>query len=396
MKERVFIVGAQRTAIGKLGGALKNTSPVDVAAKLLRGLVEQSGIDGAAVDQVHLGCCTHCQADEGLAPVIARQALLKAGLPTGVVSSTVDRACTSGTWAVKVGVDAIRLREAEVVLVGGTEVMSRTPHLARGLRSGIKLGAITLEDPLYPIGYKGYEPVAKEVGEMAVSFGLTREAQDEWAYNSQQKYQAAKAAGKWAEEIMPLEIDGVMFSDDEFPKANTSRESLAKLRTVFGSPTVTAGNAPGLNDGAAALLLVGESKLRELGLEPLGEVIGFSFAGDEPKNMGAVPGTAIRQLLAKTGVAIDELVCMEINEAFAAVPLLSSLVLADGDVTQAAQLHDKINVNGGAVALGHPVGATGARIIVTLLHELRRRGGGYGAAALCGGLAQGDAVLIKV
>jgi len=400
LSQRIFIVGAKRTAIGKLGGMLKDVNPVDLAADLFKGLLTETRIAPALVDQVHLGCCTHCQADEGVAPVIARQALLKAGLPFTVISSTVDRACTSGTWAVKVGCDAIKLQEAGIVIVGGTEVMSRTPHLARGLRSGVRLGAITFEDPLYPLSYKDYEPVAKEVGDVALEYGVTRDMQDAWAYRSQIKYQQAKQTGKWKEEIIPVKVkskrDIIVFDTDEFPRAETTLESLASLKTVFGSPTVTAGNAPGLNDGAAALILVNEENLNKLGLKPLAEILGFSFAGDEPKYMGRVPGAAIKTLLANAKLSVDDLECMEINEAFAAVPLLSSIILAENNVEKLKAIRDKINVNGGAVAMGHPVGATGARIIVTLLHELRRRGGGYGAASLCGGLAQGDAVLIKV
>lgn len=400
MPERVFIVGAKRTAIGKLGGALKDVNPVELAAELIRGLLAATGIAPGSVDQVHLGCCAQCQANEAVAPVIARQALLKAGLPVSVLSSTVDRACTSGTWAVKVGFDAIRLREADIVVAGGTEVMSRTPHIARGLRWGVRLGAVALEDPLYPLAYADYKPVAREVGEVAVAYGVTRALQDDWAYRSQARYEAARQKGLWREEILPVEVKGqkaaVLFAADEFPKPETTPESLAGLKTVFGSPTVTAGNAPGLNDGAAALVLVGETRLQELGLKPLAEIIAFHSAGDEPKYMGRVPGAAIRGLLAKSGLTVDALTCIEINEAFAAVPLISSLVLADNDAAGTAAVRDKINVNGGAVAMGHPVGATGARIMVTLLHELRRRGGGYGAASLCGGLAQGDAFLLRV
>ena len=400
MSQRIFIAYAKRTAIGKLGGTLKDVNPVDLVAELFKGLLAETGISTEVVDQVHLGCCTHCQASEAVAPVIARQALLKAGMPFSVLSSTVDRACTSGTWAVKIGCDAIKLKEADIVIAGGTEIMSRTPHIARGLRSGVRLGSISLEDPLYPLAYKDYEPIAKEVGEVALKYGITRTMQDDWAYRSQARYQAAKLSGKWKEEIFPVEVQSkqgkILFDTDEFPKAETTLESLKGLPTVFGSPTVTAGNAPGLNDGAAALILISEAKLNKLGIKPIGEILGFSFAGDEPKNMGRVPGIAIKALLADTKISIDDLECMEINEAFAAVPLLSSLILADNCTDKLDKLHKKINVNGGSVAMGHPVGATGARIIVTLLHELRRRGGGLGAASLCGGLAQGDAVLIKV
>ena len=400
MTERVFIVAAKRTAIGKLGGSLNDVNPVDLAAELFKGLLKETKISPANIDQVHLGCCTHCQANEGVAPVIARQALLKAGLPVTVLSSTVDRACTSGTWAVKVGFDAIRLREADIVIAGGVEVMSRTPHLVRGLRKGVRLGEIKLIDPLFPLVYTGYDPLAKEVGEVALEYGVSREMQDEWAYGSQSKYQKAKSQGLWQEEIFPVPVQDrkttFIFDTDEFPKADTTLENLRNLKPVFGSPTVTAGNAPGLNDGAAVMILVSESKLKELNLKPLGEVLSFEFAAGDPRYMAIVPGQAIKRLLEKENLSIKDIECIEINEAFAAVPLVSSIIIGNNDPDTIAQIREKLNVNGSAVALGHPVGATGARIMVTLLHELRRRGGGYGIASLCGGLSQGDAVLIKV
>ncbi len=400
MAERVFIAGALRTAVGKYVGTLKETTPETLAAELFKGLLTKTGLEQGDVDQVHLGCCTHCTSKDVVGPVIARQALLQAGLPASTLSSTVDRACTSSTFAIKLGFDAIRLGEADMVIVGGTEVMSRTPHILRELRTGIRIGSGSLEDPLYPLGYKDYAPVAVDASEVALEYGVSRELQDRWAYESQIKYQQASEAGKWKDEILPIEVkvkrETLIFENDEFPKPHTTLERLATLPTVFGSPTITAGNAPGLNDGAAALILISESKAKQIGVTPMAEVIGFAFAADKPKNISTVPGQALGSILQNNKLSIDDLQCIEINEAFAALLLVSSIILGNHNESEIAKIRSKLNVNGGAIAMGHPVGASGARIVVTLLHELARRGGGYGAAAICGGLAQGDAVLIKV
>ena len=400
MAERVFIAGALRTAIGKYNGTLKDTLPETLAAELFKGLLTKTGLEPRDVDQVHLGCCIHCTSQDVMGPVIARQALLQAGLPETILSSTVERACTSGSFAIKLGFDAIKHGEADVAIVGGTEVMSRTPHILRGLRSGIKIGAATLEDPIFPINYKDYAPVSVDAGEVALEYGVDREMQDQWAYNSQAKYQEAQNAGKWKDEILPIQVkakrDTIAFENDEFPKPHTTLEKLSALPTVFGSPTITAGNAPGLNDGAAALILIGESKIEQMGITPLAEIVNFAFAADKPKNIPTVPGQALRSVLEKTKMSAGDLECIEINEAFAAMPLVSSIILGNQNESEIAEIRSKLNVNGGAIAMGHPVGASGARIVVTLLHELKRRGGGCGAAAICGGLAQGDAVLIKV
>ena len=379
MAERVFIAGALRTAIGKYTGSLKDTAPDTLAAELFKGLLKKTGAKAGDIDQVHLGCCIHCTSKDVVGPVIARQALLQAGLPETTLSSTVDRACTSSTFAIKLGFDAIRLCEADMILVGGTEVMSLTPHILRELRAGVRIGGASLEDPLYPIGYKNYAPVAVDAGEVALAYGVGRELQDQWAYESQVKYQQAQKAGKWKEEILPIQIkgkiDSIVFENDEFPKPHTTLERLATLPTVFGSPTITAGNAPGLNDGAAALILISESKMAQMGITPLAEIISFAFVADKPKNITTVPGQALGSILKNTKLSVDDLQCIEINEAFAALPLVSSIILGNHNESEIAKIRNKLNVNGGAIAMGHPVGASGARILVTLLHEIRRRGG---------------------
>lgn len=399
--EKVYIVEAVRTPYGKFGGTLKDIQPSDLASKVIKELVSRSGIPSETVDEVHLGCCIHCE-EKDPSPVIARQALIKAGLPVNTVSSTVDRACCSSTGAINIGMMSIQLRKADIVIAGGVEVMSRVPHMNRNIRwNNKKLSDFTLRDPLYNIGYKDYEAVAVDAGNVALEFGVSREDQDLWAYTTQQRYENARKQGKIKEEIMPIEIidkkgNKTIFQEDECPRPQTTMEALAKLPIVYGSPTVTAGNAPGLNDGAAAVMLMSESKVKELNITPLAEIISIACTADKPNYIASVPATVINKVLKGQNLTIDNIKLIEINEAFAAMPLVSSKILGDFNEEKVQELRNKINVNGGAIACGHPTGSSGARIIMTLLYELRRIGGGYGVASICGGLAQGDAVLIKV
>jgi len=240
-------------------------------------------------------------------------------------------------------------------------------------------------------------------GKTAVEYGIGREEQDEWAYRSQMKYQEAKKVGKFkiGEELVPIEVPQkkgppLIFSEDAFPKPDTTLEKLAKLKTIYESPTVTPGNAPGLDTGASALLIVSGEKSKELGLKPLARIVATASVCTDPTMIAVNPGYAIKKVLSRAGMNVDQVDLFEINEAFAAVPLVSSKILGDGDDTRTRKIRERLNVNGGAIAIGHPVGASGARLIITLMYELRRRGGGYGAASICGGLSQGDAVLIKV
>lgn len=401
MTERVFIVEALRTPIGKFGGALKDIDAIDLTSEIIKGLVERSSISPKDVDEVHLGCCINYAVKDGAASVIARQALIKAGLDVSTISSTIDKACCSSTEAIRTAVRTIRLGEADVVIAGGVETMSSTPHLNRRARWGARVGAIQLEDPIFPLGYKDFNPVAIDAGEVALEYEVSRDEQDQWAYRSQMRYQEAEKEGKFNGEIIPINITNSkgnikVFDKDEFPKPHTTLEGLKKLKTVFGSPTVTAGNAPGLNDGAAGLLFMSEGKVKELNITPLAEVMAVECCADEPKNIATVPGYAIKKVLDREKITVDDLKLIEINEAFAAMPLVSSKILGDFQEEKIKEIRNKTNVNGGSIAMGHPVGASGARILITLLHELRRTGGGYGASAICGGLAQGDAILIKI
>jgi len=286
----------------------------------------------------------------------------------------------------------------------GSENMPRTPHLAPGLRSGTRLGHIKLIDCLFELGYqaKGFNPVAKDAGEVAVEYGVTREMQDEWALGSQEKYAKAFAEGKFkvGEELMPVVIpqkkdDPIVIEKDESPR-KTSMEALAKLKTVYGSPTVTAGNAPPISAGASAILFMTREKAEERGLKPLATIVATVASATAPRGIATIPAYTIEKVLSRAGMTVDQMDMIEINEAFAAMPLVSTKILARGDEKKWKELKAKTNVNGGAIAIGHPVGASAARITMTIAYELRRRGGGYGVAAICGGLAQGEAVVVKV
>jgi acetyl-CoA C-acetyltransferase len=336
--------------------------------------------------------------------VPARQATLKAGMPPESISITLDRACCSSLDAVRLGYRAIRAGEIDIALAVGADNMSRAPYvLPPDVRWGKRLGSIQIWDGLFELGYKGFNPVSVDAGEVALEYGVTREDQDRWAYGSQMKYARAFAEGKFkvGEELVRVEIPQrkgppVIFEKDEFPKPDTTLEKLSKLPTVYGSPTVTAGNAPGLDTGATAVLIMSENKAKEKGLTPLARILSTVATATTPRLIAAIPGFTIQKALGKAGIDLDQIDLIEINEAFAAMPLVSTKILADGDPEKMKRLLEKTNVNGGAIAIGHPVGASGARILMTLIYELRRRRGGIGVASICGGLAQGDGAVVEV
>jgi acetyl-CoA C-acetyltransferase len=270
-----------------------------------------------------------------------------------------------------------------------------------GLRWGRGLRPPVIKDHLNPITYTGFNHLAKDAGDTAVLHGVSRKMQDAWALRSQQKYQEAFEKGKFEDEIMKGELRGakgnpVIFEKDELPKPNTTTEALAKLKTVYGSPTVTAGNAPGLDAGASALIIMRKEEAVKRGIKPIATILSVQSVALQPERMAEAPAPAIRKALAKAQIDLEDIDLIEINEAFAAMPLVSTKILADADEKKWQQLQDKTNVNGGAIAIGHPVGASGARILMTMMYELRRRGGGKGVCAICGGLAQGDAAVISV
>ena len=379
---------------------LRDVPSPDLGAYAVREVLRRVDLPGNIVEELYYGCAIPVESGTPVAAVVARQVLLKAGLPPSTVSLTIDRACCSSMTAIHLGYRAIKSGEAEVVMAAGGENMGRAPHVLYDLRWGKRMGNITMQDPLWAMGYDDYNPVSVDAAEVAVEWGVSREEQDQWAFRSQRLYADALAAGRFADELIPLELPGkegerAVFSCDEFPRPDTTLEKLATLATVYGSPTVTAGNAPGINAGASAALLMSARRARELGLEPLARIVSVASFCMEPRMIAAVPGQAILKALGNAGLSLNEVSLIEINEAFAAVPLVSSLVLAQADSASLPSIRDKLNVNGGAIAIGHPLGASGARLVLTLAYELRRRGGGYGVASICGGLAQGDAVVIE-
>jgi acetyl-CoA C-acetyltransferase len=386
---RAVVISAVRTPIGRYGGALAGTRPDDLAALAVREAVERSGIDPASIEDLYLGCANQAGEDNRN---VARMAVLLAGLPQSVPGVTVNRLCASGLTAVIEACRAIQAGEGEVFVAGGVESMTRAPLVlpkgekpfARGnvvaydTHLGWRFPNPRLEE-LFPLEAMG------ETGEnVAERWGVSREDQDAFAHRSQQRWQAAQAAGRFADELVPVGD----FAVDEHPRPETSLEKLGTLKPAFRKDgTVTAGNASGVNDGAAALVIVSEQKAAELGAEPLGRFVASAAAGVDPRVMGIGPVPAVQKVLARAGLAVADLDLVELNEAFAS----QSLAV----VRELGLDEERVNVNGGAIALGHPLGMSGARLVVSLLHELRRRGGRYGLATLCVGVGQGQAAIFE-
>ena len=402
-KNEVVVVSAVRTPFGKFGGTLKDIPSIELGAMVIREVLKRVNIKGEEVEETYYG--TAIPAEVGLeTDVPARQATLKAGMPGDSVSITLDRACCSSLAAVRLGYRAIKAGEIDVALGVGAENMSRTPLIASPhIRWGSRLGNIELWDGLFGLGYKGFNPVSVDAGEVALEYGITRQDQDQWAYRSQMRYARALSEGKFniGEELMKVEIPQkkgppFVFERDEFPKPDTTLEKLFQLPLVYGSPTVTAGNAPGLDTGASAILVMSEKKAKAKGLKPLAKILDMIATATTPRLIAAIPGFTIQKVLKKAQVHLDQIDLIEINEAFAAMPLVSTKILAEGDSEKMKDLLEKTNINGGAIAIGHPVGASGARILMTLIYELKRRGGGIGVASICGGLAQGEGAVVQV
>jgi acetyl-CoA C-acetyltransferase len=385
----VYILSAARTPIGKFGGGLSTVPATELGATVIRAAVERAGIAPERVDEAIMGQVI--QAGAGQAP--ARQAALTAGLPEGVSATTINKVCGSGLKAVMIGAAAIRAGDASVIVAGGMENMNLGPYLLPGARSGYRLGNqtvvdSTVHDGLWCSSCDVHMGIHAE--RVAAKHEVTRQAQDEFALRSHQRALAAIEAGRFADEIVPVSVPGkkgpVTVDTDENPRADTSIEALAKLKPAFqpDGGTVTAGNAPGITDGAAALVLASEEALD--GAQPMARITGYAQADVAPEWLFEAPIEGVRRLVDRLGIALDEFDLIEINEAFAAQ------VLADGNALGFDW--DKVNVNGGAIALGHPIGASGARVLTTLLHELRRRGGRRGLATLC--LGGGGAVALAV
>ncbi|WP_339180412.1 acetyl-CoA C-acetyltransferase [Oceanobacillus sp. FSL W7-1293] len=392
MRKSVIVSGA-RTPFGKFGGALTPLTAVNLGAKAIKAALERAEIAGADVDEVIMG--TVLQGGQGQIP--SRQAAVEAGIPWEVKTETINKVCASGLRSVTLADQLIRLGEEDVIVAGGMESMSNAPYFLPDARWGNRMGDKAVKDLMIHDGltctFTGNH-MGSYGNDTAASFEVTRERQDEWAARSQQLAVEAIESGKFADEIVPVEIpvrkgEPIVVSDDETPRKGTTVEKLAALRPAFDKDgTITAGNAPGVNDGASAVVVMSDEKAKELNKTPLATILGHAEVAVEAKDFPQTPGLVINRLLEKTGVSKEEIDLYEINEAFAVVALASGQI-ADID-------EEKINVNGGAVALGHPIGASGNRIILTLIHELKRRGGGKGIAAICSGGGQGDAVLIEV
>jgi acetyl-CoA C-acetyltransferase len=398
----LVIVSAARTPFGRFGGMLKELHSSALGTLVIKEVLFRAGLPGDAIDELYYGMCIQSEAAL-LYNVIGRQALIHAGLSPDTISLTIDRACCSSLTAIQLGRKSILLDEASICMAVGAENMSNTPVVLNGHRWGTQLGKPTMVDHLNPIMYVGFKSIAADAGEVALKHDVSREMQDEWAFNSQMRYQDAKKAGKFkiGEELTAVPIprkkgEDLLFEEDEFPKPHTTPEKLATLKTIYESPTVTAGNSPGLDAGAAALIITKRITAESLGLYPLGIILSVGSAARESHLMAEVPAYAIQQSLDRAGLSVDDLDLIEINEAFAAVPLVSTKILADNDPMKWETIKAMTNPNGGAIAIGHPVGASGARLLMTAMYELRRRGGGIGAVGICGGLAQGDAVVLRV
>lgn len=402
-KDEIVIVSAVRTPFSRFDTAMADIASIDLAVMVMKEVIGRVGVKPEEVDEINYGSCV--MAEMALETDIpARQASLLAGFPPENISCTLDRACCSSLTALRMGVRAIRAGEAEICMSVGSENMPRTPHLAPGLRKGTRLGHIRLIDGLFELGYgaKGFAPVAVDAGEVALEYGVTREMQDAWACRTQERYAQAFAAGKFkvGEEILPVVIpqrkgDPLVIDRDESPR-RTTLEALAKLKPVYGSPTITAGNAPPISAGSSAILYMTRRRAEEKGLKPLATILAAIGTATKPRDIPVIPALTIQAALKRVGLTIDRMDLIEINEAFAAMPLVSTKILAEGDEAKWKALQERTNVNGGAIAIGHPVGASAGRITMHLAYELQRRGGGYGVASICGGLAQGEAVILKV
>ena len=400
-KKDIVMVSAVRTPFGRYGGSLQDFDYFDLGAIPMREVLKRVNLEPKVVDEVFWGVGDTSVCKDVYTPVAARQTLLKAGLPAETPSLSLDKACVSAMSAVKLGVMAIRLGEIEVAIGGGATSFSQEPLIVRGLRfNGFRIGDVKMEDPLFQLGYKDYNPVSVDTDNVAAEYGITRTEQDEWALRSHQNYGKAWKEGKFKDEMIPMEIrqkgkGSFVLDIDEQYREDTTLEKLSKLKAIYGCKAVTAGNAPGLNDGATAILLMTRRKAEELHLEPFATIVAMTSIAIHPNRMPEGPGIAIQKVLDLAKIKLDQIDVIEINEAFAAVPLVSIEVLCHRDKALAKAIQKKTNIHGSAIAIGHPNTASGARIMMTLAYELRRRGGGYAVGAICGGLAQADACIIK-
>jgi acetyl-CoA C-acetyltransferase len=428
-KDDIVCVSAVRTPFGRFGGSLRNIDIFDLGAIPMKNAMERIKLDPAKIDEVWWGNGDTTNTKDPYTPVLARQTMIKAGIPPEKPSVAFDQACISGMDAAKYGARSILLGEAEIVMTGGSTSFSTVPFLLRDIRwEGKRHSSFLVEDPLIPLGYKDFAPVAVDSGNVAVEYGVSREEQDEFAFASHVNYGKAMQRGFFKKELAPLELPkkdkkGNIISSkyleiDEQYRSDIKLEDLAKLKPVFGNPTCTAGNAPGLNDGATAQILMKRGKAEALGLEVIYTIVTMSSIALQPRIMPVSPAFAIKRCLDTAEMKITDMKYIEINEAFACVPLVSAKLLSnerflssgyaemvkeasatpilDNDPEKYGELKSKLNVNGSAIAVGHANTASGARLMMTAAYNLRENGGGYAACAICGGLTQGAGCIIWV
>lgn len=396
MKE-IVITSAARTPFGKFGGALKGLKAVELGGLAIGEALKRAGIEGKQVDEVIMGMVV--PAGQGQIP--GRQASVKGGIPHDVPVVTINKVCGSALKAVTLAAQIIKAGDADIIVAGGMESMSNIPYVSPNTRWGARMNDVKLKDTMVLDGLwcpDNDVHMAVIGGSVAGEYGITRQMQDAWAYRSQMRWAAGEARGVFDEERFPVEIKtkkgAVVVDKDEAPRPETTMEGLSKLPPLFVKDgTITAGNAPGTNDGASAVVVMSRKKAEELGAPILATVKGYAQVSRESRYIATVPGLSIKKLMDNNHLTLSDFDLIEINEAFAAVPLVSGKgILGMDDKT----MDDKVNVNGSAVAVGHPIGATGARILMTLIYELRRSGKKSGVAAICSGMAQGDAVWVEV
>lgn len=427
--EDLVCVSAVRTPFGRFGGSLRDIDIYDLGAVAMENSLKRIRLAPESIDEVWWGNGDTTNTKDPYTPVVARQTMLKAGIPAERPSVSFDQACISAMDAAKYGSRSIQLGEAAIVMAGGSTSFSTVPFLLRGIRwEGRRHTSFLVEDPIIPLGYKDYAPVAVDSGNVALEYGVSREEQDEFALASHTNYGAAWKRGFFKHEMEPFEIvqkdkkgnvaSTKLLDIDEQYRPDISLEALAKLKPVFGNPTCTAGNSPGMNDGATAQIIMKRKKAEQMGLDVIYTIVAMSSVALQPRIMPVSPGFAIKKCLDETKMTIDDMKFIEINEAFACVPLVSTKLLSnprfissdyaemvkeasagpllDNDEGRYRELKKRLNVNGSAIAIGHPNTASGARVMMTAAYNLKEHGGGYAACAICGGLTQGAGCIIRV
>ena len=392
----IVVIGFARSPFGRFGGALRDVPLPMLGATAVQAALQRAGTSPETVDELVLGVNL-----PGSDRSVARQVQLRVGIPPERVSYTVDRACCSSLTALALASRGLLVGGTRLAVAGGVDNLSLVPYFVHAARWGQRLGHVTLEDQLVISCPHTGVPRAVQAGEEAVEFGIDREQQDGWALRSQQRFEAARRAGHIAPQLVDVHVgldDGrqALLNDDECPRPDTTTEQLSGLSTVYGSPTVTAGNAPNMSTGATALVVTRADTADAMGAAPVARLRAFAAVSGKPQRIASIPATAARAALTRARLDIDDLDALEVNEAFAAVPLVSTLLLADRDAGRTRDLRERTNLHGGAIAVGHPTGATAARLVMTLIGVLRATGGTRGLVTICGGIGEAEAVVVEL